>query len=369
MGNVFLFPLRVFIGPRKTLMSQLPTSTSLKHFPATKSSPGFDLYYQIAKGTEEAGGEHRDWLPSWNHGAGWGHFVGLPTWLLGSVSMLAFGGTKLTLRSDAPHPQGKRRVIIWSHGLATWGSHYSLMCTMLMSMSDKPAVVVAVNHTDGSATASEKLGGEEVLYQVVGKGNPKEKEIRAEQLKIRAKDVAAAWEAVKGMNEKGELEGTFDTPCGFVVAGHSFGGGTAVATGIDHKDCVGVIALDPWMFPAQDAGFLSRAKDSKPCLSITCDAGALSSPPYWRSNCSLLEELPEGSTKVVRFKGSDHIDVSDVALMLPNARVSRPSAETYFLEHKRYIRDFMMSIGWMEGGDDEKQGGEDDPWVQRVPPY
>jgi hypothetical protein len=102
MGNVFLFPLRVFIGPRKTLMSQLPTSTSLKHFPATKSSPGFDLYYQIAKGTEEAGGEHRDWLPSWNHGAGWGHFVGLPTWLLGSVSMLAFGGTKLTLRSDAP---------------------------------------------------------------------------------------------------------------------------------------------------------------------------------------------------------------------------------------------------------------------------
>ncbi|GMI26446.1 hypothetical protein TrRE_jg13373 [Triparma retinervis] len=286
--------------------------------------------------------------------------------------MLAFGGTKLSIASDAPTPlNSKRRVIIWSHGLATWGSHYSFMCRMLTTMSDdNDAVVIAINHTDGSATASETLGGEEILYQVVGKGNPKEREIRAEQLKIRAKDVAKAWEAIKGMNEKGDLEGTFDTS-GFVVAGHSFGGGTAVATGIAHEDCVGVMAFDPWMVPVQDAGFLERAKDCKPVLSITCDAGALSSPPYWRSNCSLLQSLPEDSTKVVRFKGSDHIDISDVALMLPNPRLTRPSAEDYFLGHKRFMRDFMMSIGWIKGkggGSTVLQEGEE-AWVQHVPPY
>jgi len=219
--------------------------------------------------------------------------------------MMALGGVSLPVSSDAPiETSSKHRVIIWSHGLATWGSHYSLMATFLSSMPDRPTVVVAINHTDGSATASEDYGngGNEILYEVVGKGNPEEEAVRERQLKMRVKNVADAWSSIKAMNdEDGPWKGRLDVAGGFVVAGHSFGGGTAVATGIDHDDCVGAIAFDPWCFPAVNAGYLKAGVDCKvPVLAVTCDRGPLSSPDYWRRNCALLEMLPEKTTDIMR---------------------------------------------------------------------
>ena len=48
------------------------------------------------------------------------------------------------------------KVIIFSHGLATWSDHYS---TLLSHLSSLNFLVVAVEHSDGSATMARNKGG------------------------------------------------------------------------------------------------------------------------------------------------------------------------------------------------------------------
>ncbi len=377
MISLLSSPIRVFIGPRKCVLDALPTAeTSVKTYTATDTCPSFDLYYRVdvaesSKGTVEV---KKPWLPSWDHAAGWGHFVGLPPSLLGGVSTLAFGGTQLPVSSDGPVvSSGLYKIILWSHGLATWGSHYSLMSTLLSSITEEPAIVVAINHTDGSATASELKGGGKVLYEVIGKDRSREMEIRGRQIKCRVQDVGEVWEEIKKMNQdrSSPFFSKLDVSSGFVVSGHSFGGGTAVSIAGSNPDCVGAIALDPWMFPAEKAGYLhpEKMKSCKRVLAITCDKGPLSSPDYWRRNCELLSKLPKESSTLLRFCGSDHIDISDAALMIP----AKYASDMYFLEHRRYFRSFFDNIGWRS-----KRGGVEDAtaentvekdWVQKEEPF
>ena len=358
-------------------------------------------------------------MPTYNHGAKWGEFVKVPEWLIGLTTSLVFGGVPIDLVPNLPLRFGPSSsplpVLIFSHGLASWGSHYS---TLLSHLANLGFVVAAVDHTDFSATASRGPNGcYDLLYESLAGRD--ERPFRAAQLQVRIKDVGAAFDFLKVLNgglsdgtDKEEcvnptkassppsssdatalsssslvalrsFAGKLDVARGFSVVGHSFGGGTAVGVASTHPSCVSAVGLDPWMFPPLDAGVLVPPPPPPrpsppggadlpleplpplrpvPCCFITNDKGGISGGRHWRKNCAYIEDVlrsrhggddvdkasssssSSSSCTAVRFKGQDHIDVSDAKLLLPGNK----SSDFCFLSNLRIIERFFRDVAAVE---------------------
>ena len=177
----------------------------------------------------------------------------MPSSIIGGLSCLAFSGLNLRAYSSPPHASPRtlveggstRNVIIFSHGLASWGDHYS---TLLSYFTSFGYVCLALDHSDGSATVGFR-DGSKIPFEVVGEVPFAEfKRRRGRQLEERIADVKGAFEFVKRYRG-GSGDGVLDEVMAraekgaFIALGHSFGGGTAfAATGIE--GCAGECQQD-----------------------------------------------------------------------------------------------------------------------------
>ncbi|KAJ3341612.1 Platelet-activating factor acetylhydrolase [Gonapodya sp. JEL0774] len=106
-----------------------------------------------------------NWQLSVNYAKGLGAFGKLPKWASYVGIYPAFAFTSIPAFINAPvlnSPEhSKFPVIIFSHGLAGNRTMYSDLCG---EMASRGAVVLALEHHDGSATAAEVAGGEVIYY-------------------------------------------------------------------------------------------------------------------------------------------------------------------------------------------------------------
>jgi len=211
-------------------------------------TPPFDIYYPTSPATSTSAtpAHSMPWLPTYQNGAQWSQFAlgdklgeTLSELLIGTIAYALFSRLAIAAHADGDlcGKEGKYRVVIFSHGLATWGSFYSTLCASVANRMG--VVVVAIDHNDGSATRARGKGGE-VLYERVEKET--EMAVRQRQLRTRVEEVKECWAFLKGVNE-GTAEGLdmfrgkLDVD-GYCAMGHSFGGGTAAAVS-DDPECLG----------------------------------------------------------------------------------------------------------------------------------
>ena len=369
------------------------------------NSPAIDIYYP-ALTPDHSSPESLPlkWLPSYENGSKWGDFLNISETLVGVFTYSVFSKQNISAANNAKLSTSNNDnhllpVIIFSHGLASWGSHYSAMCQLLARSG---CVVLAPDHTDGSATRA-RMGTsreeEPLYYEKVGhESKEKQREIRARQLRKRVADCEDVFAFSKALNEgslfdkDGDTSDTLDSSefralrsfvgkldtTSFVAAGHSFGGGTSIAIAIGKSEgCKGAIAFDPWMIPVKDAEILNNgmAGNDTPILAITADTGSMSDNEYWRNNISLLAQI--SNTTTLRFRGMTHIDIADVPVLLPRIMSRKHSCDAYFLRHGLEIRKFLKEkVGERFGDfgldlddDDENERVVGESFVQREPPF
>jgi platelet-activating factor acetylhydrolase len=148
-------------------------------------------------------------------------------------------------------------LIVFSHGLGGTGGLYSYQTR---SLAAQGYVVVALDHTDGSAPVVQKLDGtiltlDNEANELWNSQNPLESVlVRRRQTEWRAMELEATALALKGLNQKNipELESLgisfvdrLDVSR-LVAMGHSFGGATALTLGFRRPDLIhAVIAHEP----------------------------------------------------------------------------------------------------------------------------
>ncbi|KAJ3101043.1 Platelet-activating factor acetylhydrolase [Phlyctochytrium planicorne] len=304
------------------------------------------VFFPCKKGKKRAG-----WLagPNKFYVLGYGDFVKSPRFLSSTllngvmkrVKMCAFEGVEVEDGAKMP-------VCIFSHGLAGNSTTYSSFVGILAS---RGFVVITIEHRDGSACRSafnnytEHIPYIEPSAEGMRPGENKDaylKRLRHDQIRQRVEEVKAAVLLAKALEETGkppvvdttgfevtddkakipeikwpELKGRLDLE-NLVMAGHSFGGATAL-TALQRNDLgfkCGVI-LDPWMF-AVDA----TTPCTKPILSIQAQYF------HWRDNIESFQHLyrlsksalPSSQQPLNSFAmilGTKHQDVSDFPALAP----------------------------------------------------
>ena len=164
-----------FVGLRPGTSSPITRVSMIRVPTSVTSSPCVDVYYPTGMVDASSAGELTpsiDWLPSYSHGAKWGEFIKVPEWLIGWITSVVFGTTKIPIAVNRPlenalspssavrnappppypqstedgssssilpppppsqkssdqnddsisNPNFKYPVIVFSHGLASWGS-------------------------------------------------------------------------------------------------------------------------------------------------------------------------------------------------------------------------------------------------------
>eukprot|EP01134_Creolimax_fragrantissima_P002611 CFRG2611T1 len=307
----------------------------------------------------ESEGSASPWLPHYDYGAGYGDLLKLPRWLSGYVVSSVVGhvnipgGIEGKVR-DPPAGSDQWPLVVFSHGLATWRSHYSAVCSDLAS---RGVIVACIEHRDGSAIASVAVDdeNENVDYEKLDKLINKDLRVedrmqeimihRRRQMQTRIKESIATLDILE-MIQKGILEPVSGNPTtlkamrGIIdvdnvsIGGHSFGGGTCVAAASLDTRFKRVIALDPWLDPVPSEAF--DVKPTAKTLVISAGLGSLSSSEYWTRNLGKIERMASAVGRItsadnvdrtkrlidarvlwVSMKGATHVDFSDAAFFVP----------------------------------------------------
>lgn len=138
----------------------------------------------------------------------------------------------------APLP-GRYPLALFSHGLGGSRHAYSTLC---LDLSSHGVVVVAVEHTDGSAAGTWVRDRWVGYERGVGGG------FRARQLEERVGDLRAAEEAMRSGGWEADMEFGEILEDGVWMVGHSWGGATGVEVASRWGDRVkGVVAVDAWI--------------------------------------------------------------------------------------------------------------------------
>jgi len=226
-------------------------------------------------------------------------------WFLVPPLLLAMGATKLPTRGAAPmceKKDGRRKLVIFSHGLTGNRTCYSQLCGRLASQG---YVVAAVEHRDGTSSHSlvtEKIGGKTVAKAVdyvdmadVSEATRPDNYLiaRAFQLEVRTVEILATakslaslasdWKTIRQANLRvrgapgwagddgtqwsdqqwAQFAAAVNWDHDVTLAGHSFGAANVV-TAARHADRRAgwkrFILYDPWLETLEHCseGFLDR---------------------------------------------------------------------------------------------------------------
>uniref|UniRef100_A0A3P9GZM2 Platelet-activating factor acetylhydrolase n=1 Tax=Oryzias latipes TaxID=8090 RepID=A0A3P9GZM2_ORYLA len=301
----------------------------------------FRLYYPCQE-TEKA--EKPDWVPCKEYFNGLGDFMKINRRLSEQIFKYLFGSYKIPAFLDAPYkPDGKRPVVIFSHGLGAFRTLYSAICAELASQG---FIVASVEHRDQSASATyffrEKTESEmakETLaktststdntlvedwmyYRALQQGE-REFPLRNSQVKLRADECiqalnklieinsgAAVQNALKTQFDWTTLENSMDL-CRIAVMGHSFGGATVIESLCKEVKFKCGIALDAWMFPLDDEIF-PRVK--QPIFFINSEKF------QWAGNISRMKKLDSTviQRKMITIRGTVHQSFPDFTFLTGN---------------------------------------------------
>ncbi|KAJ3358426.1 Platelet-activating factor acetylhydrolase [Allomyces javanicus] len=355
--------------------------------------------HHLPQGHEGTPYKRPKWLGNYE-GVGYGDFIRMPKW----ISKATFGAMFCTARLPAyenapvlapgpvdaahvlPHVHeppptaapippvpAQFPVIIFSHGLGGTKGTYSYVCGELAS---RGAVVVAIEHRDGSASRSVERQQVEHAYQRIGVTGEENRALRINQVHHRVVEVRAAlalvrqwargespanqlddkmhpWRALAGRMDLGQM----------MMAGHSFGGGTSVAvlqqqrldreSGVHHGDAqmdfkAGYV-MDPWLFAVDK----TKGVDV-PLLSASTETF------HWPHNVEAMHDIyalskqyqsPQCPDPVVTTIGTAHQNHSDFVMLvgkglLGKAKMAGPMDPVRALQlHTAMAASFMSRCG------------------------
>ncbi|KAF4800093.1 Platelet-activating factor acetylhydrolase 2, cytoplasmic [Turdus rufiventris] len=212
-------------------------------------------------------------------------------------------------------------LIIFSHGLGTFRTLYSSICTELASWG---FVVAALEHRDGSAATTYSCtagaGTEEwIPFQRLPQGQ-KEFYFRNKQVHHRAQECMRALRLFQGIADGrtdpsilhqgwdlSVLKDNLDVTK-VAVMGHSFGGVTAVLALVKEPSFRCAVALDAWMFPLEN---LLYPEVTKPVLFINTET--FQTP----ESVAKMKRLSSrnSQTRIVTVLGTVHEDQTDFAFL------------------------------------------------------
>ena len=190
-------------------------------------------------------------------------------------------------KQDTEKDLSKIPVVIYSHGVTGTASIYSYQA---MSLAANGHVVFNVNHTDGSAIGMKKRDGSFLKFdRTVGaierKSFVDHVRARRKQTDHRATELLALTEAIFKMNKSNpsDLEqagisfvGRLDVE-NIIIAGHSFGGATAVTAASRNPSAYScIIAHDPaldWMPDDARRAFFHESRFEGSSLVFTGGTG------------------------------------------------------------------------------------------------
>ncbi|KAJ3217606.1 Platelet-activating factor acetylhydrolase [Dinochytrium kinnereticum] len=284
-------------------------------------------------------GERARWLPGPDkfYVMGYGDFVQAPRFLsktilnavLKNVKMPAFLNAPLISPSSASELPHQLPVVIFSHGLAGMRTTYS---SFVGGLASRGFVVVAVEHRDGSASATAFNNYTTPVTYINPHPSqmlPNEtndtylKRLRKTQLQQRHNEILSAYTFIQSLQTSGKAPNPLAVPFlpeflgrldleNVVMAGHSFGGATALKVLQEDvgKFRAGVV-LDPWMFA------VDRERGVKvPVLSVQAQFF------HWRDNIQSYRTLidtspPAPQTTFALVLSTKHQDVSDFPSLSP----------------------------------------------------
>ncbi|KAK4299482.1 hypothetical protein Pmani_028239 [Petrolisthes manimaculis] len=253
---------------------------------------------------------------------------GLATFIAPSIPSL-FGmlfnwqmrGVAIPALWDSDMAEKKFPVVVFSHGLSANRSIYSSVCC---EMASNGFIVAAVEHRDLSASASFIMNAEGEKEYMLFKALPpnmKEYDLRNQQIKVRVAESIRALDVLHKLNEgqvKNELVTGFDLKqlchrldlTDPIMSGHSFGGGTAIATLAKDKRFKIGVSLDPWMFPIKDDIDTLCPSITQPLLCISTEAFQSD------SNLQAMSKLNTQTTIFVTIKGTVHQNQCDTPFLV-----------------------------------------------------
>ncbi|KAE9414798.1 hypothetical protein Angca_003722, partial [Angiostrongylus cantonensis] len=246
-------------------------------------------------------------------------------WIIGETRMACIGRAKLArhLRSSGQQVKDAFPVIVFCHGLAGSRHFYSTFCSSLASYG---FVVAAIEHSDYSACWTYKLVPDTTSGRLIERHFPvrlldhtdkRTLKIRTQQLSKRVSEAVKALHVLEEIN-LGQLQsdkvavgkdfdwtswkGKLDLSRAY-VAGHSFGGATAIAATAFSTDFQAAVVLDGWLSPL-DPGHYERA--SQPSLFLNA--------ANWNyiENVGRIQKLRNITEKsLYTFKDAEHHTFTD----------------------------------------------------------
>lgn len=182
-----------------------------------------------------------------------GSMVGLSPWwaraLLGGMRRVVLPGAVLGPPSAGGDDDDGAPVVVFSHGLCGTSFMYASSCVELASAG---FLVVAPEHADGTAAITVTSAGTTAYKRGVAE-TPSAMNRRLREVDEVLRAVVSG--AVPGVPARQDRM--------VAIAGHSFGGATAVAAAARWPDrFVGCVALDPWLDPVRQAGGTGARSDA-----------------------------------------------------------------------------------------------------------
>jgi len=260
------------------------------------------------------GGSREHWLPhpSSAYIKALGSVYGVPATLSYLLLFPARFILQRTLRNAEVAP-ARWPVALFSHGLCGMRSMYSTLCTELASQG---YIVIAPEHTDGSACLAVCNGN---LLNYVSRKEAKQRN----RIQHRIDELRACWNSLAFIADGKFAESSDTSAC--VLLGHSFGASTVLcaASSEPFLNRSKLVILDPWISPIADVW------DPVPAPTLAVMTGSM----LWEPNASevvhVLAELdtPAQPAFLTELIDARHQDVSDVPFFLhvPMALISASS--------------------------------------------
>ncbi|XP_078538819.1 platelet-activating factor acetylhydrolase 2, cytoplasmic [Lissotriton helveticus] len=255
----------------------------------TRKGIFFRLYYPCLPSSVS---ESPLWIPRYEYCCGLAEYANLNSKWCAPLLNYAFGSNKVPVSWNGPFlaRDSKYPLIVFSHGLGAIRSVYSAVC---MEMASQGFLVAAVEHRDGSASATyfcpTPTGGDEapdgsaqeewVPFQKLHPGK-KEFHLRNPQLHQRANECIRALQLLVEINSGTSVTNILQPSVDLsvlkemvdlskvAVMGHSFGAATALLALVKEPRFRCAVALDAWMFPLEHDLY---PKVKKPALFINTE--------------------------------------------------------------------------------------------------
>ncbi|CAI5455068.1 unnamed protein product [Caenorhabditis angaria] len=324
------------------------------------------LYYPTDQKPENLQ-SHPLWLPRPQYAHGLGEYLGQSPQKMNLMTCTVVGEKREDCIEHAPLSTklDKWPVIVFSHGLGGSRNFYSTYCT---SIASHGYIVAAVEHRDQSACWTfnliEKNGElveQPIKIKLIEKNEKNEFKIRNQQINKRVTECVKALNVLEQLNlgkvpEKILIGKKFDWnqfKNKFVmqtaaVVGHSFGGGTALASTAYTTDFQKAIVMDGWMFPLD---VNQQEQSNQPTMFINIGDW------QWNENLDVMKRIFPHNDKNVLFtiSGGVHQCFSDFPFIFPHWLAKKLGVQGPTDSNKCIEAAVALSLAFLKNGKEEAQ--------------